>query len=94
MSDHPPDTRAVELAIGPLPPAAILDRALCAQADPEAWFPEKGQNGARTRTAKAICGRCPVRAGCLDWALGRGELYGIWGGLTSGERRRLRSTAA
>ena len=34
------------------------ERALCAQTDPEAFFPEKGGS---TREAKKICQRCPVR---------------------------------
>lgn len=60
--------------------------ALCAQADPEAWFPEKGGS---TREAKAICGRCPVAAECVDDALTREERFGVWGGLSERERRRI-----
>lgn len=35
--------------------------------------------------AKAICGRCPYRAPCLDYATRHGE-KGIWGGKTEAER--------
>ncbi|MEO8815151.1 MAG: WhiB family transcriptional regulator [Mycobacterium sp.] len=63
------------------------DRALCAQTDPEAFFPEKGGS---TRDAKKICQRCPVRNECLDYALGHDERFGIWGGLSERERRRLK----
>jgi len=65
---------------------AWTDGALCAQADPEDWFPEKGQS---TRIAKAICCRCPVKAPCLAYALDRGERFGVWGGLSERERRVL-----
>ncbi len=63
------------------------DRALCAQTDPEAFFPEKGGS---TREAKKICQRCPVRNECLEYALAHDERFGIWGGLSERERRRLK----
>ena len=63
------------------------DRALCAQTDPEAFFPEKGGS---TREAKKICLGCEVRHECLDYALEHDERFGIWGGLSERERRRLK----
>ena len=63
------------------------DRALCAQTDPEAFFPEKGGS---TREAKRICTTCSVRDECLEYALGHDERFGIWGGLSERERRRLK----
>jgi WhiB family redox-sensing transcriptional regulator len=63
------------------------DRALCAQTDPEAFFPEKGGS---TREAKKICLGCEVRHECLDYALAHDERFGIWGGLSERERRRLK----
>ena len=63
------------------------ERALCAQTDPEAFFPEKGGS---TREAKRICNSCEVRAECLEYALGHDERFGIWGGLSERERRRLK----
>jgi WhiB family redox-sensing transcriptional regulator len=63
------------------------ERALCAQTDPEAFFPEKGGS---TREAKRICTGCEVRAECLDYALAHDERFGIWGGLSERERRRLK----
>ena len=65
-------------------------RALCAQTDPEAFFPEKGGS---TRDAKKICGSCEVRARCLEYALHNDERFGIWGGLSERERRKLRKRA-
>ena len=66
------------------------ERALCAQTDPEAFFPEKGGS---TREAKRICSGCDVRAECLEYALAHDERFGIWGGLSERERRRLRRAA-
>jgi len=63
------------------------DRALCAQTDPEAFFPEKGGS---TREAKRICMGCEVRGECLEYALAKDERFGIWGGLSERERRRLK----
>lgn len=39
--------------------------------------------------AKAICGECPVRETCLEYALSRREPSGVWGGTTEAERRRI-----
>jgi WhiB family redox-sensing transcriptional regulator len=64
--------------------------ALCAQTDPEAFFPEKGGS---TRDAKKICSSCEVRAQCLEYALQNDERFGIWGGLSERERRKLRRRA-
>ena len=64
--------------------------ALCAQTDPEAFFPEKGGS---TRDAKKICASCEVRAQCLEYALQNDERFGIWGGLSERERRKLRKHA-
>ena len=63
------------------------ERALCAQTDPEAFVPEKGGS---TREAKRICTGCEVRDACLDYALAHDERFGIWGGLSERERRRLK----
>ena len=65
-------------------------RALCAQTDPEAFFPEKGGS---TREAKRVCMSCEVRAECLDYALAKDERFGIWGGLSERERRRVKKQA-
>lgn len=63
---------------------AWMDRALCAQTDPEVFYPDKGGS---TRQAKIICRRCEVRQECLDYALAAGERHGVWGGLSERERR-------
>lgn len=71
----------------PLTPDQWQERALCAQTDPEAFFPEKGGS---TREAKKICLGCEVRSECLEYALAHDERFGIWGGLSERERRRLK----
>lgn len=63
------------------------DRALCAQTDSEAFFPEKGGS---TKEAKRVCGQCAVRGECLIYALDHDERFGIWGGLSERERRKLK----
>ncbi|MDP9466617.1 MAG: WhiB family transcriptional regulator [Actinomycetota bacterium] len=69
---------------------AWQEQALCAQTDPEAFFPEKGGS---TREAKRICIGCEVKGECLEYALGQDERFGIWGGLSERERRRLKRAA-
>jgi len=69
----------------PEPPDWVGD-ALCAQIAPEVFFPDEGGS---TREAKKICAACPVRAQCLEYALTNGERFGIWGGLSERERRKL-----
>lgn len=70
---------------------AWQEHALCAQTDPEAFFPEKGGS---TREAKKVCQTCEVRRECLEYALANDERFGIWGGLSERERRKLKRRAA
>ena len=65
----------------------LQERALCAQTDPEAFFPEKGGS---TRDAKKVCVGCEVRGECLEYALEHDERFGIWGGLSERERRKFK----
>jgi WhiB family redox-sensing transcriptional regulator len=67
------------------------EQALCAQTDPESFFPEKGGS---TREAKRVCMSCDVRIECLDYALRHEERFGVWGGLSERERRRLAERSA
>ncbi len=67
------------------------DQANCLGVDPDLFFPERG---ASTREAKEVCKGCVVRGDCLEYALGNGEKFGIWGGLSERERRRLRRLRA
>jgi WhiB family redox-sensing transcriptional regulator len=67
------------------------DFANCRGADPDLFFPERG---ASTREAKEVCRGCVVRDDCLEYALQNGEKFGIWGGLSERERRRIRRQRA
>ena len=62
----------------------------CREADPELFFSPESERGprrrARERAAKTFCSRCPVVQQCLQHALKVKEPYGVWGGLTAGER--------
>ena len=62
------------------------ERALCAQTDPESFFPEKGGS---TREAKKVCLSCEVRVECLEYALEQRIEHGVWGGCSERERRRI-----
>jgi WhiB family redox-sensing transcriptional regulator len=70
-------------------PATYLDysQALCAQTDPELFFPE---GGGSTQQAKQICNACPVKNDCLMEALVNKYEDGVWGGLSARERIQLR----
>jgi WhiB family redox-sensing transcriptional regulator len=53
------------------------------------WFEKRSEKQAREAVAKAICGRCPVREHCLEYALATRDPHGVWGGLNEMERRAL-----
>lgn len=89
-----PATRALlALATAPAreaddgPDRGFFADALCAQTDPEVFFPEKGGT---TKEAKRICARCEVRDACLTFAVEGDERFGVWGGLSERERRNLK----
>ena len=67
------------------------DFANCLGVDPDLFFPERG---ASTREAKEVCRGCVVRPDCLEFALANGEKFGIWGGMSERERRRIRRQRA
>jgi WhiB family redox-sensing transcriptional regulator len=68
-------------------------QAACRGADPEVFFMGENERGTRKRLheeqAKSVCALCPVKQACLDWAVDVGEMFGVWGGTTPGERQRL-----
>ncbi|MEU6929481.1 WhiB family transcriptional regulator [Streptomyces sp. NPDC046385] len=69
------------------PDLSWQEDALCAQAGPEFFFPAPGSS---TREAKQLCGACPGRAACLEYALTHDERFGVWGGLSEKERISLK----
>lgn len=80
----------IQLAkLGPSEP--WQDEANCLGVDPDLFFPEQG---ASTREAKDVCRGCVVRKDCLEYALANGEKFGIWGGLSEKQRKKLRKQRA
>ena len=67
------------------------DDAKCWGVDPDLFFPDRG---ASTREAKEVCRGCVVREDCLEYALSNSEKFGIWGGMSERERRRIRRARA
>ena len=61
--------------------------AACRDSDPDLFFADG--NGERTAVALRICAGCPVRDECLEWALAARASFGVWGGTTEQDRRRL-----
>jgi len=70
---------------------AWQEKANCMGVDPDLFFPERG---ASTREAKGVCRGCVVQMDCLEYALANGEKFGIWGGMSERERRRIRRARA
>lgn len=84
--------RSGDLLIDSLPlPPLWQEQAACRSAVGVNFFPERGQT---TKEAKAVCAACPVRAECLDYALANREKFGVWGGLSERQRRRVRQERA
>ena len=63
---------------------------VCMETDPDAWFPEPGNEGGEYRNAIQLCQQCPVRVQCAQYAISSVEYYGIWGGLTARTRQAVR----
>lgn len=66
------------------------ESAACRRLDSAKFFAPSGERGAlkrqREQAAQRICGGCPVRKECAEFALTHGEQYGVWGGTTAAER--------
>ena len=77
-------------------PAELDDRpwaayASCRTADPDLFFPSDGVDA---EPALRICRGCAVRQDCLAWAIDYRIRYGVWGGTTERDRRRLHRRSA
>lgn len=68
------------------PPADWMVDGACREVGGDVWYPEKGESAV---PAKRLCLGCPVRSQCLEYALEHDERFGVWGGLSYVERRRL-----
>jgi WhiB family redox-sensing transcriptional regulator len=85
------DNSRGRLALPPTP--AWYRDAFCATTyDPDLFYPEEGRRGwtvaAQETLAKRQCAQCKVREQCLQYAMERPEIHGIWGGLTARQRKR------
>lgn len=81
------------LTYEPLPgqPPHWTELSLCTEVDSDLFSPVTGGS---TRQAKQVCRACEVRAECLEYALAHDQRFGVWGGLSERERRRLKREAA
>lgn len=85
----PPAECGAEQRRLPLPqPRRWMQHAACAGVDAELFFPEKGH---QPDAAKRMCHHCPVRPQCAEYAIRDETLVGVWGGLTTRERRNIRA---
>lgn len=73
----------------PKDPEAWRESARCVDMDPDDFHPSRGED-AKATAAKAICDACPVRVDCLEYAIERPDLEGIWGGVNARGRREIR----
>jgi WhiB family redox-sensing transcriptional regulator len=66
---------------------AKYEAPLCAEVDPELFFPEKGDN--LNKIVRTLCSMCDHKIECAEWGI-KHESFGIWGGLTPRERQQIR----
>jgi WhiB family redox-sensing transcriptional regulator len=66
---------------------AFMAFGACRGTDPDVFFPDRGES---LEPAKQVCAECVVRDECLEHALANGERFGVWGGTSERERRRIR----
>jgi WhiB family redox-sensing transcriptional regulator len=76
-----------------LPAAAVRwqDQAHCKGLPNRIFFFTVGRNDSMLPAAHTICGACPVRQDCLEYAISNGEEHGMWGGCTESARKGVRS---
>jgi WhiB family transcriptional regulator, redox-sensing transcriptional regulator len=68
------------------PPHHWQELSACYGLDPEVFVPTTEEEAG---LALSYCSVCQVREVCLAWAVRNGERYGVWGGTTEQQRRRL-----
>jgi WhiB family transcriptional regulator, redox-sensing transcriptional regulator len=89
---HTPYTANLSTGPAPVDPLWWREFGACAKVDPDLFYVERGET---SRTARAVCKTCDpgIKAECLAYALANNEKFGIWGGTSERERRKLRSQA-
>ena len=90
-TDRYPEIDLDLLPSNPAPPDMWQDRSACFGIDPNVFFPVSEEEAGPALT---YCRICRIREECLAWALKNGERYGVWGGLTEQQRRRLQRRVA
>ncbi len=75
----------------PSPPDVWQEQAACFGIDPDVFFPISEEEAG---PALAFCASCSLKELCLAWALKNGERYGVWGGTTEQQRRRIQRRVA
>jgi WhiB family redox-sensing transcriptional regulator len=68
------------------PPFAGLSGMACKDEDPETFYPVSNRSFATIARARAFCQSCPFQDECREWAVEKGERFGIWGGTTPKDR--------
>ena len=91
MNEGLPNVDLSKLPRDPAPPDTWQDKASCYGIDPEIFFPPSEEDAG---LALSYCGACGIKEVCLAWALRNRERYGVWGGLTEQQRRRLQRHVA
>lgn len=69
-----------------VPESTWMHRAVCRGLSSELFYPD---DKCGSEAAKLVCSACPVRAECLEYALELHERWGVWGGTSEHERRRI-----
>lgn len=67
------------------------DVTACRGEDPEIFFASEltAEGQAHIRHAKVICWRCPSQQACGQWAFDRRIPFGVYGGVSEAERRKI-----
>lgn len=79
---------SIQLPEAALPMGPWVKDAACKGVDTGLFYPERGEP---TRHALEVCKPCTVKAECLQYAIDNSERWGVWGGMTERQRRRIRS---
>lgn len=75
-----------------------LDHAKCRGLPGNLFYSDHQHNNTQVQEARSVClgthpehpGVCPVLQACLDYAIENGERWGVWGGTSERERRRIK----
>jgi WhiB family redox-sensing transcriptional regulator len=80
----------MSLASLPLMPWWVV-HAPCAQTSPDLFYSDGkgGRDVSNVNLARRVCAGCPYKAPCALWAIQNDEQFGIWGGLTPGQRAKV-----